>query len=332
MPPPRSASEDRALLPFARRLAGLGYPDLKAAAVDTLQVNLGWRCNQSCKHCHLMAGPDRLEQMEAATIDEIIRVVERWSIPTVDLTGGSPELNPHYEYLVDRLDQLGTHILTRCNLTILLTPGKEHLPGFFRDHRVELVCSLPYYQEDPVDRLRGSGVFQQSLEALRRLNRLGYGEPESNLRLNLMYNPAGAYLPPEPGPLETQFRRELADRYDIRFHQLFTLLNMPIGRFKEFLERSRNYERYMKKLVSGFNPATVEGLMCRTLISIAWDGRLFDCDFNQALDLPLQEGRPQTIWDFDLPALASRPIHLGDHCYGCTAGLGSSCGGCLAPE
>ena len=186
------------MLPFARQIEHLGYTGLKAESVSTLQVNLGWRCNQACKHCHLLAGPHRPEQMDRDTIDAIIRVVERWSIPSVDLTGGAPELNPHYEYLVERLDRLGTHILTRSNLTILLEPGKEHLAEFYRDHRVELVCSLPYYQADLVDRLRGTGVFQKSLEALRRLNRLGYGKPDSGLRLNLMYNPAGAYLPPEP--------------------------------------------------------------------------------------------------------------------------------------
>jgi radical SAM/Cys-rich protein len=320
------------MLTFASQLENLGYPDLKAENVSTLQVNLGWRCNQSCKHCHLLAGPHRPEQMERHTIDLIIGAVERCSIPCVDLTGGAPELNPHYEYLVKRLDQSGTRVLTRCNLTILLEPGQEHLPEFYREHRVELVCSLPYYQADLVDRLRGPGVFQKSLEALRRLNRAGYGLPGSDLRLNLMYNPAGAYLPPEQLALEEQFRREMAERHGIQFHQLLTLLNMPIGRFKEFLERSRNYERYMGKLVSGFNPATLPGLMCRSLISVAWDGRLFDCDFNQALDLPLQDGLPQTIGDFDLPALATRPIRLGDHCYGCTAGLGSSCGGRLAGE
>ena len=320
------------MLPFARKLEALGYPDLKAENVGTLQVSLGWRCNQACKHCHLLAGPDRLEQMARDTIDEVIRVVERWSIPIVDLTGGAPELNPHYEYLVERLASSGTHILTRCNLTVLLEPGKEHLPEFYRDHRVELVCSLPYYQEDLVDRLRGAGVFQKSLEALHRLNRVGYGESDSDLKLDLMYNPAGAYLPPEQGALEELFHRELAGRFGIRFHRLLTLLNMPIGRFKEFLERSKNYDRYMGKLVAGFNPDTVAGLMCRSLISISWDGRLYDCDFNQALDLPMLAGLPQTIWDFDLPSLASRSIHMADHCYGCTAGLGSSCGGCLAKE
>ncbi len=317
------------MLPFARKMEHLGYPDLKAERINILQVNLGWRCNQACKHCHLLAGPQRPEQMTKDTIDEIIGVVRRWSIPTVDLTGGAPELNPHYEELVERLDEAGTQILTRCNLTILLEPGKEHLPEFFRDHRVELVCSLPYYQEDPVDRLRGAGVFQKSLDALRRLNRAGYGE-SPDLRLNLMYNPAGAYLPPAEGVLEEVYRRELAERYQIHFHRLLTLLNMPIGRFKEFLERSKNYERYMGKLVSGFNPDTVAGLMCRSLLNVAWDGRLFDCDFNQALDLPLAAGLPQTISEFDLDALATRPLRLGDHCYGCTAGLGSSCGGCLA--
>jgi radical SAM/Cys-rich protein len=320
------------MVPFARKLEHQGYADLKAEGVSILQVNLGWRCNQACKHCHLLAGPQRTEQMAPDTIDEIIRLVERWSIPSIDLTGGAPELNPHYEYLVARLHQLGVHILTRCNLTILLEPGKEHLPEFYRDHGVELVCSLPYYQEDLVDRLRGAGVFQKSLEALRRLNSVGYGDAGLNLRLNLMYNPAGAYLPPEQGELEELFRRELTQRYDIRFHRLLTLLNMPIGRFKEFLEKSRNYERYMGKLISGFNPATVEALMCRSLLSVSWEGRLFDCDFNQALDLPLLPGLPPTIWEFDLPTLATRPIRLGDHCYGCTAGLGSSCGGRLAAE
>jgi radical SAM/Cys-rich protein len=255
--------------------------------------------------------------------------VARWAIPVVDLTGGSPEINPHFEFLVQRLSRLDLHLLVRCNLTILLEPDYEHLPEFFRDHRVELVCSLPYFQEDPVDRLRGPGVFLKSLEALRRLNRVGYGREDSHLALHLMYNPAGAYLPPEQGPLEDRFQQELKKRYGIDFNRLYTLLNMPIGRFKEYLEKSSNYERYLGKLAAGFNPATVAGLMCRNLISVSWEGRLFDCDFNQALNLPLAEGLPQTIWDFDLPSLEHRPINLGDHCYGCTAAAGSSCGGCL---
>jgi radical SAM/Cys-rich protein len=217
--------------PFAQRLEQLGYAELKAEKVATLQVNLGWRCNQACKHCHFLAGPHRLEQMEAATIQEVIRVAARWPIPTVDLTGGSPELNPHFETLVDRLHELGVRLLVRCNLTVLLEPGKEHLPGFFRDRGVELVCSLPYFQEDLVDRLRGPGVFQKSLEALRLLNRLGYGQDDPELQLHLMYNPSGAYFPPEQGPLEDLFRRELLSRHRIRFHHLYTLLNMPIGRF-----------------------------------------------------------------------------------------------------
>ncbi len=317
------------MVPFARKLAQLGFPELTAEAVTTLQVNLGWRCNQACRHCHLAAGPDRPEQMGQAAIDAVIYAVDRWSIPVVDLTGGSPEINPHFEYLVQRLSLLDVHLLVRCNLTILLEPNHEHLPEFFRDHRVELVCSLPYFQEDPVDRLRGPGVFRQSLEALRRLNRVGYGREDSHLALHLMYNPAGAYLPPEQGPLEDRFQQELKQRYDIDFNRLYTLLNMPIGRFKEYLEKSSNYERYMGKLAAGFNPATVTGLMCRNLISVSWEGRLFDCYFNQALNLPLAEGLPQTIWDFDLPVLARRPLNLGDHCYGCTAAAGSSCGGCL---
>ncbi len=316
--------------PFAQKLEQLGYPELKAETVTTLQVNLGWRCNQSCKHCHFLAGPTRLEQMEADAIEAVIRVAARWPIPTVDLTGGAPEINPHFETLVDRLHELGVNILVRCNLTVLLEPGKEHLPRFFRDRGVELVCSLPYFQEETVDRLRGAGVFQKSLEALRLLNRLGYGQEDSELRLHLMYNPAGAYFPPEQGPLEERFRRELFSRHCIRFHHLYTLLNMPIGRFKDYLHKSSNYERYMGKLASGFNPATVGGLMCRKLISVSWEGRLYDCDFNQALGLPLAQGLPQTIWEFDLSALSTRAIRLDDHCYGCTVGHGSSCGGAVA--
>ncbi len=317
------------MLPFARKLADLGYPDLRAEGVNTLQVNLGWRCNQACRHCHLAAGPDRPEQMGLASVEAIIAAVARWSIPVVDLTGGSPEINPHFEYLVQRLSQQGAHLLVRCNLTVLLEEGYEHLPEFLRDHEVELVCSLPYFQEEMVDRLRGPGVFRKSLEALRRLNRLGYGLGDADLKLHLMYNPAGAYLPPEQRSLEDRFHLELQHRHGIYFNQLYTLLNMPIGRFKEYLDKSSNYERYMNKLAAGFNPATVNGLMCRNLLSVSWEGRLFDCDFNQALDLPLAEDLPQTIWDFDLPSLENRPINLGDHCYGCTAGGGSSCGGCL---
>jgi len=320
------------MLPFARKLIQSGFPDLRAERVGILQVNLGWRCNQACRHCHLAAGPDRPEQMGPAAVEAVIEAVARWSLPVVDLTGGSPEINPHFEYLVGRLSQLGTHLLVRCNLTVLLEPAYEHLPEFYRDHGVELVCSLPYFLEDQVDRLRGPGVFRKSLEALRRLNRVGYGVRGSGLQLHLMFNPAGAYLPPEQGPLEDRFQRELKERYGIDFNRLYTLLNMPIGRFKEYLEKSRNYDRYMGKLAAGFNPNTVIGLMCRTLISVSWEGRLFDCDFNQALNLPLAEGLPQTIWEFDLPSLEHRPIRLGDHCYGCTAGVGSSCGGCLAKD
>jgi len=212
---------------------------------------------------------------------------------------------------------------------VLLEPGKEHLPEFFRRHRVELVCSLPYYQADMVDRLRGAGVFQKSLEALRRLNELGYGREGSELVLNLMANPVGAYFPPPQAELEILFRRELGRRYGIRFHQLFTLINMPIGRFEEFLRRSNNYERYLNRLAGSFNPATVPSLMCRHLISVSWEGILYDCDFNQALNLPLGEELPRHIRDFDLKALQHRRIRLAEHCYGCTAGSGSSCAGSL---
>ncbi|MEW6659660.1 MAG: arsenosugar biosynthesis radical SAM (seleno)protein ArsS [Thermodesulfobacteriota bacterium] len=320
------------MVPFARQLESLGYAGLRALEVSTLQVNLGWRCNQACKHCHLQAGPERPEQMALPTIQEILRVAADCSIPVVDLTGGAPELNPHFEYLVASLHHLGVHVRCRSNLTVLLEPGKEHLCGFFREHRVELICSLPYYQQEMVDRVRGPGAFQKSLEALRRLNREGYGLPGSDLELHLMYNPGGAFFPPEQKPLEDLFRRELAQRHDVHFHQLYTLLNMPIGRFQDYLQKSSNYESYMGKLLASFNPATVSGLMCRSLLSVSWDGGLFDCDFHQALNLPLLPGLPQTIGEFDLQALATRPIRLEEHCYGCTAGSGSSCGGSLATE
>ncbi len=315
------------MVSFARQLESLGYSELRAVEVSTLQVNLGWRCNQACKHCHLQAGPERPEQMALPTIDQILRVVARCSIPVVDLTGGAPELNPHFEYLVASLRGLGVHVRSRSNLTVLLEPGKEHLFEFFRQHRVELVCSLPYYQQDLVDRVRGPGAFQKSLEALRRLNHLGYGCEDSGLELHLMYNPGGAFFPPAQGPLEDLYRRELAQRHQISFHRLYTLLNMPIGRFQEYLQRSSNYDSYMGKLLASFNPDTVSGLMCRSLLSVAWDGCLYDCDFHQALNLPLVPGLPQTIGEFDLETLATRPIRLEEHCYGCTADTGSSCGG-----
>lgn len=318
------------MLSFARRLQEMGYQELRAEAVAVLQVNLGWRCNQACRHCHLQAGPDRPEVMDRDTVAAVAGVVERFGLKAVDLTGGAPELNPHFEYLVARLTQAGTHVINRCNLTILLEPGKEHLVEFFRAHRVELVCSLPSLQQDQVDRLRGPGVFATSLEALRRLNAAGYAQEGSGLILNLMANPAGAYFPPRQRELEERYRQELGRRYGLRFNRLYTLVNMPIGRFLKFLERSQNLSRYLNRLATSFNPATVPGLMCRHLLSVAWDGRLFDCDFNQALNLPLVPEAPQTIYDFDLDALGNRRIRLDDHCYGCTAGGGSSCSGCLA--
>ena len=317
------------MVPFARKLAQLGFADLTAEAVNTLQVNLGWRCNQACRHCHLAAGPDRPEQMGQAAIDAVINAVARWAIPVVDLTGGAPEINPYFEYLVQRLAQLDVHLLVRCNLTILLEPDYEHLPEFFRDHRVELVCSLPYFQEDPVDRLRGPGVFRKSLEALRRLNRVGYGREASHLALHLMYNPAGAYLPPEQGPLEDRFQQELKERYDIDFNRLYTLLNMPIGRFLDFLMASGNYDGYMQRLVNAFNPVAAAGVMCRYIISVGWDGTLYDCDYNQMLTLPLGFDSPKHVRDFDAALLHERCIVTRNHCYGCAAGPGSSCGGSI---
>jgi radical SAM/Cys-rich protein len=248
----------------------------------------------------------------------------------VDITGGAPELNPHFEHLVVEARQAGAHAMVRHNLTVQFAPGKASLPAFFRENEVEVIASLPYFLAQQTDAQRGRGVFEASVEALRRLNAEGYGQERTGLRLNLVYNPVGAFLPPEQASIERDFRRELAARYGLVFTHLYTITNMPIRRFLDYLLRSGNYERYMEKLIASFNPATVAGLMCRTLISVGWDGRLYDCDFNQMLEMPLTAEMPQTIAELDWERLAARRIVTGLHCYGCTAGAGSSCGGAVA--
>lgn len=303
---------------------------LRATAVSTLQVNMGKFCNQACRHCHVDAGPKRTELMTRETVSQVLAVVRRFQIPAVDITGGAPELNPNFDRLVRECRLAGTRVMVRHNLTVQLEAGKEGLAEFFRDQQVEVVASLPYFLARETDAQRGQGVFRKSLQALKRLNEVGYGRPDSGLELNLVYNPAGAFLPPKQESIERDFKRELDTRYGVVFNRLFTITNMPIHRFLEYLHRSGNYERYMGKLVSSFNPATLCGLMCRTMISVGWDGRLYDCDFNQTLDLPLTGGHPKTVAGFDPARLASRIIATGDHCYGCTAGAGSSCGGATA--
>jgi radical SAM/Cys-rich protein len=304
---------------------------LRRAPIRVLQVNVGKLCNQACQHCHVDAGPKRTEIMTRETVEEVLAAVRRCRIRTVDITGGAPELNPHFEYLVSEARALGCHVMDRCNLTVFSVPGKEHLPRFLAAHQVEVIASLPCYLAENVDLQRGRGVFERSIAALRSLNALGYGLAGSERALNLVYNPIGPYLPPPQAELEAEYRRELLVRYGLHFHHLYTLTNMPISRFGHFLLRSGRYEAYMELLAHAFNPATVAGLMCRDTVSVGWDGRLFDCDFNQMLELPMAVGTglARHVREMVVEELEGAPIAMDDHCFGCTAGAGSSCGGAL---
>ena len=317
-----------ATLPLMRRY---GFPALRRSRLETLQVNLGYRCNQSCVHCHVNAGPGRSEQMSAQTITDVLAFIEVAGVKKLDLTGGAPELNPHFRALVLRARELGVHVMDRCNLTILDEPGQEGLAEFLAGQRVEVIASLPCYQEANVDRQRGSGVFERSLRALLRLNGLGYGRHGSGLELSLVYNPQGAVLPPRQAPLEADYRRELGERYGIVFTRLYVIANMPIQRFGSTLVSKGQFNDYMKLLHGAHRSQNLESVMCRSLISVDWRGQVYDCDFNQMLDLPLrQEGRPRPqLSDLIGRDLRGNPIAVRDHCYGCTAGQGSSCGGAL---
>jgi radical SAM/Cys-rich protein len=316
----------RAPASFEQKLAEHGL-SLHAAAVETLQVNVGKLCNQACKHCHVDASPRRTEIMTRETAEQVVAAIRRFRFPVVDITGGAPELNPNFRYLVEESRAEGSRVMVRHNLTVMFEQGQEDLPEFFRANEVEVVSSLPYFLEQQTDAQRGPGVFEKSIEALRMLNAVGYGVDGSKLTLNLVYNPVGAFLPPPQSSIEADFKRELLKRHGVTFNQLFTITNMPIKRFLEYLRRSGNEERYMRRLVESFNPRSVEGLMCRTLISVDWTGRLYDCDFNQMLELGVATELPQTISDFDPELFAHRTVATGPHCFGCTAGAGSSCGG-----
>jgi len=312
---------------FEETLAANGLHPLGAAGIEVLQVNVGRLCNQTCRHCHVDAGPDRRERMSRETAELVIRRLAESGIPNLDITGGAPELNENFRYLVSEGRRLGRHVMDRSNLTVLLLASQRDLGDFLATHQVEVVASLPYFTAERTDAQRGRSVFERSIEALRLLNRLGYGDPDSPLRLNLVYNPGGAFLPPRQHEIEADFRRELETRYGVRFHRLFALANMPISRFLDFLISTGNYERYMAKLVRSFNPAAAAGLMCRSMVSVGWDGALHDCDFNQMLGLRVNHGAPRHLRDWDGEALRRRRIVTGPHCYGCTAGCGSSCGG-----
>lgn len=328
--------EQHASIPrFQRHLADLGLAEPTPVGIDVLQVNLGKLCNQTCAHCHVDAGPDRREQMSADIATACLDVLDRAEIATLDVTGGAPEMNPVFRTLVTGARRLGRRVIDRCNLTILVAPGFTDLPEFLAANQVEVVASLPCYLESNVDRQRGDGVFDRSLTALRRLNALGYGRSGSSLSLTLVFNPVGPSLPPPQARLEQDYRRELASRYGIEFTRLYTITNMPISRFLADLIQTGRYDLYLEKLVAAFNPATLDGLMCRQTLSVDWQGRLFDCDFNQMLDLPLVAGASPSPWNIrdltsgNLDELLQRRIVLGRHCYGCTAGSGSSCSGSL---
>jgi radical SAM/Cys-rich protein len=316
---------------FAAALERHGLRPLARRPLTTLQVNLGKRCNQACHHCHVDAGPKRPEMMARDTAQRVVELVDAHPrIGLVDVTGGAPELNQNFRFLAGEARRLGRRVIDRCNLTVLLEPGQEDLADFLAAHAIEVVASLPCYGAANVDRQRGIGVFEKSIAALRRLNALGYGVPGSELRLDLVYNPVGPFLPPPQAQLEADYRERLARDHGVVFHHLLTITNMPIRRFATDLERAGRSAEYMGLLVNHFNPATVEGLMCRDLLSVGYDGRLYDCDFNQMLDLPLGAGA-RTIWDVErLDTLEAEPIATGAHCFGCTAGAGSSCGGALA--
>ena len=315
---------------FEEKMREVGLNPLRATGITVFQINVGRLCNQTCHHCHVDAGPDREEVMTRETAELCIRALAKTEIPNVDITGGAPELNPNFRWLVEQAVALGRHVIDRCNLSVLLLPAQTDLAGFLAQNRVEVIASLPYFQAAQTDAQRGSGVFAKSISALLKLNELGYGQPGSGLVLNLVHNPVGAFLPPKQQAVEAQFRRELGRRHGVAFNSLYTITNMPINRFLDFLLASGNYEGYMQRLVNAFNPVAAAGVMCRYTISVGWDGTLYDCDFNQMLNLPLGSGSPQHVRDFDAARLCERRVSTRNHCYGCTAGAGSSCAGSIS--
>lgn len=310
-------------------LVETSFPALRRAALDTLQVNLGYRCNQTCLHCHVNAGPNRKEMMDADTLALIPQVIQARGIRSLDLTGGAPELHEGFRDLVRAARALGVKVIDRCNLTILSEPGQEDLADFLAANEVEVVASLPCYSAKNVDAQRGDGVFERSIAGLKQLNELGYGQPDSGRVLNLVYNPLGASLPPAQGPLEAAYKRELFEHFGIVFNQLFALANMPIQRFGSTLISKGQFNTYMQLLKGSHSDANLPGVMCRSTVSVDWQGYLYDCDFNQQLGLALPMGTRPHLRELLTRDLAGKPIRVAEHCYGCTAGQGSSCGGAL---
>jgi radical SAM/Cys-rich protein len=314
---------------FQESLLGCGLWPLRPTEPEILQINVGKLCNQTCAHCHVDAGPDRPEVMPTEVVDACLQVLESTGIPTFDITGGAPELHPEFRRMVQAARALGRRVIDRCNLTILQVPAYRDLPEFLAEHQVEIVASLPTTNLKQTDAQRGRGVFAQSLDALRRLNDVGYGK-DPKLVLNLVTNPVGAFLPGNQASMEADWKRTLQRKYDIVFNSLFTITNLPISRFLEYLSDSGNLEEYMGKLVNAFNPQAAAGVMCRNTLSVGWDGGLYDCDFNQMLEMPVHPTSSQHITDFNAASMQQRPIAVGAHCFGCTAGAGSSCGGATA--
>jgi radical SAM/Cys-rich protein len=317
---------------FAEMIKQAGFKTgrLTPTRIDIFQMNVGKLCNQTCSHCHVDAGPDRKEEnMTRATFEKCLDILARYDIGTVDITGGAPEMNPNFRWFVEECVKLGKHVIDRCNLTIIMAnPKYRDLPQFFAENKVEIVSSLPHYSALRTDSQRGDGVFEDSIKALQLLNAAGYGKPDSDLKLNLVYNPTGSFLPGNQASLEADFKRQLKRKFDIDFNSLYAITNMPISRFLDYLLEAGNYETYMQSLLDAFNPGAVSGVMCRNTVSVSYEGYLYDCDFNQMLDLKVAlPGRQNHLDEFDRIALENRDIVLNQHCYGCTAGSGSSCGG-----
>ncbi|MBV6646083.1 MAG: arsenosugar biosynthesis radical SAM protein ArsS [Cyclobacteriaceae bacterium] len=313
---------------FDSKLHDIGLLPLRPTTIDIFQINVGKMCNQVCKHCHVDAGPDRKEIMTRETMQLCLDALKGTDITTVDLTGGAPEMNPDFRWFVEQLSKLGKQVIVRCNLTIILANPKYHdLPEFFKRHRVNVVSSLPYFTAKRTDAQRGDGVFGRSIKALEMLNEVGYGKNDTGLQLDLVYNPSGAFLPDDQLGLEITFKKKLKEQYHIDFNNLFAITNLPVSRFLDYLINADKYDDYMDELANAFNPAAAAGVMCRNTVSVSWDGYLYDCDFNQMLELKINGGAPDHIRDFDMERLVSREIIVNQHCYGCTAGAGSSCGG-----
>ncbi len=324
------SNDDFSLVPFQEKLIQSGLFPLVPTGVQIFQVNVGKMCNQVCKHCHVDAGPDRKEIMTRETMSQCLEALKQNpQLQTVDLTGGAPEMNPDFRWFVTEIKKLNRHVIVRCNLTIILANKKYYdLPLFYKENNIEVVSSLPFYTQDRTDRQRGNGVFEDSIKALQMLNGIGYGKPGSGLILNLVYNPAGAFLPPSQDALELEYKKALIEDFGIEFNQLFAITNLPISRYLDYLLNSGNYEKYMEKLVAAYNPMAAANVMCRNTISIGWDGFLYDCDFNQMLDLKVNASSNH-ISTFNVQHLNNREIIIGQHCFGCTAGAGSSCGGAM---